>query len=243
MRALDGIDLHVDDGEFLVVIGPSGCGKSTLLRILAALYRQSEGEVHITPSAEGHRTENAVVFQEHALFPWRTVLDNVAFGLEMGGVSRRERHEIARRYVAMTGLMEFEKSFPYQLSGGMKQRVGLVRALASDPEILLMDEPFGSLDAQTRLLMQEELLRIWEAERKTVVYITHSIEEALVLGDRVVVMTARPGRVKSVLTVDLPRPRELKVRTTVRFNELAQKLWEELAGEASQAHALGGPGG
>jgi len=234
IEALRSIDLHVEEGEFMCLIGPSGCGKSTLLRILAGLCVESWGQVIVRDSERSDRPSNAVVFQEYAIFPWRTALDNVAFGLEMRGVPRARRLEIAREYLAKVGLTPFIDHYPHQLSGGMKQRVALARALAQDPEILLMDEPFGALDAQTRIVMQEELLRIWEEDRKTVVYVTHSIEEAIVLGDQVAIMTARPGQVKAFCQVDLPRPRELKLRTTAKFNALAQRIWEELAVEVSK---------
>lgn len=235
VRALANIDLDVYDGEFLCLIGPSGCGKSTLLRILAGIYEQSAGTIDIRATPANNRPQNAVVFQEYAIFPWRTVLDNVAFGLEMRGISRAERGRIAGRYLKKVGLSRFADSYPYQLSGGMKQRVALARALASDPEVLLMDEPFGALDAQTRTVMQEELLRIWEEERKTVVYVTHSIEEAVMLGDRVAIMTARPGRIKAICDVDLPRPRTLDIRMTPMFNQLTQQLWEQLVEEVNKA--------
>jgi NitT/TauT family transport system ATP-binding protein len=235
VEALAGTDLTVQEGEFLCIIGPSGCGKSTLLRILAGLYKESSGQVIVRRAYQDDRPANSVVFQEYALFPWRTVLDNVAFGLEMRRVPRKERLTIARTYLEKMGLSGRADSYTYQLSGGMKQRVGLARALANDPEILLMDEPFGALDAQTRVIMQQELLRIWDDERKTVVYVTHSIEEAIMLGDRVVLMTAQPGRVKGIYPVNLPRPRELKVRTTTEFNQLAQLLWEELVDEVNKA--------
>lgn len=231
IQALEHVDLDVDDGEFLCVIGPSGCGKSTLLRILAGLYEQSSGTIKTTPSDNGDPARNAVVFQEYAIFPWRNALDNVAFGLEMQGVAKGPRTEIARDHLAKVGLEDFAASYPYQLSGGMKQRVALARALATDPDILLMDEPFGALDAQTRMTLQEELLDIWEGDQKTVVYVTHSIDEAITLGDRVAVMTARPGRIKSQTVIDLPRPRHLSVRTTVQFNEIAQMLWKDLQDE------------
>ena len=231
IQALEHVDLDVDDGEFLCVIGPSGCGKSTLLRILAGLYEQSSGTIETTPSDNGDVARNAVVFQEYAIFPWRNALDNVAFGLEMQGVPKGPRTEIARDHLAKVGLEDFAASYPYQLSGGMKQRVALARALATDPDILLMDEPFGALDAQTRMTLQEELLDIWEGDQKTVVYVTHSIDEAITLGDRVAVMTARPGRIKSQTVIDLPRPRHLSVRTTVPFNEIAQMLWKDLQDE------------
>jgi NitT/TauT family transport system ATP-binding protein len=230
VEALRGVDLAVADGQFVCLLGPSGCGKSTLLRILAGIYRQSAGEVQMRAASRPDRPANAVVFQEYAIFPWRTVLDNVAFGLEMHGAARGEREEIARRYVDKVGLTRFAGHYPHQLSGGMKQRVALARAFASDPQLLLMDEPFGALDAQTRTEMQEELVRIWEEERKTVVYVTHSLDEAIILGDRIVLMGTNPGHVKHVYPVDLPRPRELRLRTTAAYQELAQQLWDDLSG-------------
>jgi NitT/TauT family transport system ATP-binding protein len=234
LEALSNINLCVDEGEFLCIIGPSGCGKSTLLRILAGLYQQSAGEVVVNKNGASNRPTNAVVFQEYAIFPWRTVSDNVAFGLEMRGVPRGEREKRTSAYLSKVGLTQFANHYPYQLSGGMKQRVALARALATDPEILLMDEPFGALDAQTRSVLQEELVRIWEEEKKTVVYITHSIEEAIMLGDRVVLMTARPGKIKSTYEVALPRPRSLKLRTTPEYNRLAQVIWEDLVEEVNK---------
>jgi NitT/TauT family transport system ATP-binding protein len=235
VQALKDINLTVKEGEFLCIIGPSGCGKSTLLRILAGLYQQSGGEVKIHSNGLGSRPSNAVVFQEYAIFPWRTVSDNVVFGLEMRGISRDERTKRTSEYLNKVGLAHFANHYPYQLSGGMKQRVALARALATDPDILLMDEPFGALDAQTRTVMQGELLRIWEEDKKTVVYVTHSIEEAIILGDRVALMTARPGEIKSVYEVDLPRPRKLQIRTTREYNRLAQILWEDLVEEVNKA--------
>lgn len=238
VEALKDVNLAVEEGEFVSLIGPSGCGKSTLLRILADLYEATTGEVTIRASAANNRPVNAVVFQEYAVFPWRTAVENVAFGLEMRGVPKQQRLEIARAYLAKVGLSRFADHYSYQLSGGMKQRVAIARALANDPEILLMDEPFGALDAQTRLIMQEELLRIWEEERKTVVYVTHSIDEAVVLGDRVALMSAHPGQIKSIYPVDLPRPRELKIRTTPAFNQIAQTIWVDLVEEVNKAQAL-----
>lgn len=234
LEALSNINLCVDEGEFLCIIGPSGCGKSTLLRILAGLYQQSAGEVVVNKNGASNRPTNAVVFQEYAIFPWRTVSENVAFGLEMRGVPRGEREKRTSAYLSKVGLTQFANHYPYQLSGGMKQRVALARALATDPEILLMDEPFGALDAQTRSVLQEELVRIWEEEKKTVVYITHSIEEAIMLGDRVVLMTARPGKIKSTYEVALPRPRSLQLRTTPEYNRLAQVIWEDLVEEVNK---------
>lgn len=238
VEALASVDLTVEEGEFVSLIGPSGCGKSTLLRILANLYESTSGEVTIRASTLNNRPVNAVVFQEYAVFPWRTTVENVAFGLEMRGVSKKERQEIARTYLAKVGLSRFADHYVHQLSGGMKQRVAIARALANDPEILLMDEPFGALDAQTRTIMQEELLRIWDEERKTVVYVTHSIDEAVILGDRVVLMSARPGKIKAIYPVNLPRPRELKIRTTKEFNEIAQTIWVDLVEEVNKAQAL-----
>ncbi|GAH10409.1 unnamed protein product, partial [marine sediment metagenome] len=237
--ALSDITLSVEEGEFLCIIGPSGCGKSTLLRILAGLYQQSAGEVVIHTNGLCSRPANAVVFQEYAIFPWRTVSDNVIFGLEMRGIPRAERADRTEEYLNKVGLTQFANHYPYQLSGGMKQRVALARALATDPEILLMDEPFGALDAQTRTVLQEELVRIWEEEQKTVVYVTHSIEEAIMLGDRIVLMTARPGKIKSTYEVNLPRPRKLELRTTPEYNQLAQVLWEDLVEEVNKVMKSG----
>ena len=232
--ALDRISLQVAAGEFLCIVGPSGSGKSTLLRVLAGLHRQTAGEVHIAQERPG-RPLTAMVFQEHALLPWRTVLDNVTFGLENRGVARPAREARAREMLALVGLGRFARSYPHQLSGGMKQRVGIARALANDPEVLLMDEPLASLDAQTRTLMQEELLRIWATLGTTVIYVTHSLEEALLLGDRVVLLTARPGRVREVIPVDLGRPRGLEVRASPIYGALLEKIWSPLREEVVRA--------
>lgn len=232
--ALEQVNLTVAPEEFMCIVGPSGCGKSTLLRMLAGIGTYDEGTI-VLGSAQQVRPLTAMVFQEYALFPWRTVVDNVAFGLEMRNVDRKTRRAIAHDYLAKVGLTRFANVYPHQLSGGMKQRVAIARALATDPAILLMDEPFAALDAQTRQLMQEELLRIWEAERKTVVYITHSLEEAVMLGDRVALMTARPGRIKQIYPIDLPRPRTQALRTTVAFNELVQTIWDDLVSEVNRA--------
>jgi NitT/TauT family transport system ATP-binding protein len=232
--ALDRITLDVVAGEFVCIVGPSGSGKSTLLRVLAGLLRQSEGEVHIAADRPGAPL-TAMVFQDHALLPWRTVLDNVTFGLENRGVGRAEREARARDMLAMVGLTRFARNYPHQLSGGMKQRVGIARALASDPEVLLMDEPLAALDAQTRAIMQEELLRIWATLGKTVVYVTHSLEEALLLGDGIVLLTARPGRVSQVFPVDLGRPRGLEVRGSQAYGVLLEKIWAQLRDEVVRA--------
>jgi NitT/TauT family transport system ATP-binding protein len=234
--ALDRISLQAAAGEFLCIVGPSGSGKSTLLRVLAGLLRQSAGEVQITADQRGTPL-TAMVFQEHALLPWRTVLDNVTFGLENRGVGRAAREARAREMLALVGLTPFARHYPHQLSGGMKQRVGIARALANDPEVLLMDEPLAALDAQTRAIMQEELLHIWATLGKTVIYVTHSLEEALVLGDRVVLLTARPGRVSQVFPVDLGRPRGLEVRASHAYGVLLEKIWSELREEVVRAMA------
>ena len=234
--ALDRISLEVAAGEFLCLVGPSGSGKSTLLRVVAGLLRQSAGAVRIEADRPGTPL-TAMVFQEHALLPWRTVLANVSFGLENRGVERAAREARAREMLAMVGLTRFARHYPHQLSGGMKQRVGIARALANDPEVLLMDEPFAALDAQTRTIMQEELLRIWATLGKTVIYVTHSLEEALLLGDRVALMTSRPGRVKRVFPVDLGRPRGLEIRASHAYGVLLEKIWSELREEVVRAMA------
>jgi NitT/TauT family transport system ATP-binding protein len=234
--ALDRISLEAQAGEFLCIVGPSGSGKSTLLRVLAGLLRQSSGTVRIEADHPGSPL-TAMVFQEHALLPWRTVHDNVTFGLENRGVGRSEREARAREMLAMVGLTRFARHYPHQLSGGMKQRVGIARALANDPEVLLMDEPLAALDAQTRTIMQEELLRIWATLGKTVVYVTHSLEEALLLGDRIVLLSARPGRVSRIYPVELGRPRGLEVRAAPGYGALLETIWAQLREEVVRAMA------
>lgn len=237
--ALAGVDLSVSDGEFVALLGPSGCGKSSLLRIVADLLRPSGGTVQILPAdgGSGGHPRTALVFQEYALFPWRTVLDNVAFSLEMRGVPRAERLALATEVLTRVGLHAFAHGYPHQLSGGMRQRVGIARALAAQPEVLLMDEPFGALDAQTRTVLQEELLRVWEIERKTVLYVTHSIDEAVYLADRVVLLTARPGRVKAEYSVELPRPRAMEMRGWNSYTKLSLTIWNALKEEVQTAIA------
>jgi NitT/TauT family transport system ATP-binding protein len=237
--ALAGLSLTVGDGEFVALLGPSGCGKSSLLRIVAELLRPTQGTVRIHSSVgEGNnRPKTALVFQEYALFPWRTVLDNVAFSLEMRGVPREQRLALARAVLARVGLQAFSDVYPHQLSGGMRQRVGIARALAAEPEVLLMDEPFGALDAQTRTVLQEELLRVWESERKTVLYVTHSIDEAVYLADRVVLLTARPGQIKAEYSVGLPRPRNMEMRGWSSYTKLSLDIWSALREEVETAMA------
>lgn len=237
VTALRDFDLEVAEGEFVCLVGPSGCGKSTFLRILAGLDHATGGEVRIEPGPDPRQPLANVVFQEYAVFPWKTVLDNVAFGLAMRGVTRAAREATARRWIDKVALTRFTDLYPAQLSGGMKQRVSIARALANDPQVLLMDEPLGALDAQTRAVLQEELTRLWEETRKTVLYVTHSIDEAVFLGDRVVIMTAHPGTVKTVIDVDLPRPRDLDVMATAAFAALTGAVWDALRDEVRRAMA------
>lgn len=228
--AFENLTLDVRDRETLCIVGPSGCGKTTLLRCLAGLIQPSDGHVLLDGRPVTQPDPRVVmVFQHFGLFPWKTVTENVAYGLKLRGVPKREWADRVRPYIELVGLSGFESSYPYQLSGGMQQRAGLARALAVDPQVLLMDEPFGALDAQTRELLQEELLRILESQRNTMVFITHSIDEAIVLGDRIAVMTARPGRVRELIDVDLPRPRNIEaVRASERYALLRAHIWDEL---------------
>ena len=230
VRALENVDLTVGCSEFVSLIGPSGCGKTTLLKIVDGLVVPDYGEVEVLGSpVTGPGPDRAMVFQQFALLPWLSVRDNIGFGLRLRGVPAAERRSIADELVQMVGLAGFEGSYPHQLSGGMQQRVGLARALAVDPSLLLMDEPFSAVDALTRLELQEDLLRIWEQTRKAVVFVTHSIEEAILLSDRVVVMGRKPGKVVDVIDVDLARPRTEEVRREPEFAALVVRLWESLA--------------
>jgi NitT/TauT family transport system ATP-binding protein len=232
VEALKDVSLTINDGEFVTVLGPSGCGKTTLLRIVGGLIRKDAGEILIDgKSVNGPGPERAMVFQSIALMPWGTVLANVAFGLKLRGVARSEREAKAMELLDLVGLSGFENRLPGELSGGMQQRVGLARALAVDPKILLMDEPFGALDEQTRRLLQEELLQIWEATRKTVIFITHSMEEAVLLGDRIVLMSPRPGRIVDTMPVPLPRPRAAavdQIEGSGEFAAITAELWHRL---------------
>jgi ABC-type nitrate/sulfonate/bicarbonate transport system ATPase subunit len=237
--AIQNLTLSVGHAEFVTVVGPSGCGKSTLLGVIDGLVDAQGGRVLLRGrQVSGPGPDRAMVFQDSALFPWRTVQSNVEFGLQMRGERAEKRREVARRYLQMVGLTRFARHYPHQLSGGMRQRVGIARALAVNPEILLMDEPFGALDAQTRELMGGELLRIWDQERKMVIFVTHSIEEAIYLGDRVIVLTARPARLKKDLPIDLPRPRDQHIRTSPEFTRYRQIIWDLLEEEVTLAQEV-----
>ncbi|HUZ73600.1 MAG TPA: ABC transporter ATP-binding protein [Stellaceae bacterium] len=232
VRALQGFDIDVNEGEFVSIVGPSGCGKSTFLSILLGLMKPESGDLRLRDKRiSGPGTDRAMVFQEFGLLPWRNVQHNVELGLELKGMPAAQRHEISQGLIEMVGLGGFESHYPHELSGGMKQRVGLARALATDPDVLLMDEPFAALDAQTRDIMQSELLRIWRKARKTVLFVTHQIDEAIYLSDRVMVMTRRPGRAKRIFAVELPRPRDYEMRVTREFNDLKLEIWNELKDE------------
>jgi NitT/TauT family transport system ATP-binding protein len=229
--ALQDVSLKVTDSEFVAILGPSGCGKSTLLRILDGLTPPDRGEVLMDGTAiERPTQERGFVFQSFNLFPWRTVRGNIEFGMEVKGVPKSERRSASQRLIGLVGLDGFERKYPHELSGGMQQRVGIARALAIDPAVLLMDEPFGALDAQTREEMQDELLRIWAAARKTVLFVTHSIEEAIYLSDRVLIMTPRPGRILAVLDIPFDRPRSEAHRTLPEFSALRHEIHSRLRG-------------
>jgi NitT/TauT family transport system ATP-binding protein len=230
VQALSDINLRLKTGSFTCIVGPSGCGKSTLLRILGDLETATAGVIETNLEASAV-PRSAFVFQEHGVLPWFNVLQNVAFGEQMASVPKRDREAHASDWIAKVGLSGFEDAYPHQLSGGMRQRIAIARAFATGSPSLLMDEPLGALDAQTRILMQEQLVSLWEAERKTVVLVTHSIEEALLLGDQIVMMSARPGRVKEVIDVPFGRPRSVEVEATAEFARMKQDIWESLRDE------------
>jgi len=235
LLALYDFTLNVKDGEFVVIVGPSGCGKTTFMNVVAGEVEKTRGELLIFGKpVNGPGVDRSVVFQEYALLPWRTVWDNVKFGLEIQGVKDNDMKDKIQHFISMVGLTGFEKSFPHELSGGMNQRVGLARALATDPRILLMDEPFAAIDAMSRELMQGELERIITQTGQSVIFITHSIDEAITVGDKIVVMTAVPGRVKDIIEVDLPRPRyENDIKITPRYVEMRDHIWKLLRDEAA----------
>ena len=235
IAAVDGVSLNLEEGEFLSIIGPSGCGKSTLFNLIGGLVGAYEGEILIDQQpVHGIHPDIGMVFQEESTFPWRTTLQNVAFGLEAAGVPRKEREELAGYYLRLVGLEGFENAYPAELSGGMRQRTALARTLAIKPKILLLDEPFGALDEQTRLLLGDQLLRIWEELQQTILLVTHSITEAVQLSTRVAAMSFRPGRIKRVFDIDLPRPRSSEVLVSDAFGRLVGAVWGELQEEASR---------
>lgn len=232
-EAIKQLNLTVKQGEFLAIVGPSGCGKSTFLDMIAGLAKPSSGEIFIdNRKITGPALDRGIVLQGYALFPWRTVRKNVEFGLEIKKIPEKDRKEISQRYIELVGLKNFEDRYPHELSGGMKQRVAIARALAYDPEVLLMDEPFAAVDAQTRETLQEELLRIWEKTKKTIVFVTHGIDEAVFLADRVAVMTANPGTIKDIIAINLPRPRD-GIRSSAEFGWVRHKIWELLQNDPS----------
>ena len=227
--ALSGVSLDIHDNEFVSVVGPSGCGKSTLLNIIAGLTASTEGKVYCDGrEVTGTGTERGVVFQQYALFPWLTVKKNVMFALEMRGVKGKDAAAGAMKYLEMVDLVKFADHYPKELSGGMKQRVAIARAYAAEPEVLLMDEPFGALDAQTRTQLQTELLATWEREKKTCFFITHDVEEAIILAQRVVIMSARPGRIREIVEVNIPYPRTQETKLTPEFNALKNRIWSQV---------------
>lgn len=224
--ALSDLSFHCEEGEFLCIVGPTGCGKTTLLRLIAGLERPDSGKISIDNKiVEGINTDATLVFQQYSLFPWRNVIDNVSFSLEMKGIDRKKRYTEAQRFIDLVGLENFEKAFPYELSGGMQQRVAIARALAYNPRLLLLDEPFGALDERTRHRLQEELLTIWQQERKTIVFVTHTIDEAIFLATRILVMRDTPGRIEEEVNITLSRPRD---RRSTEFLDLHIKIREIL---------------
>lgn len=229
MIALNGVSLDIKENEFICVVGPSGCGKSTLLNIIAGLSEPTSGKVYCDgKEVTGTGTERGVVFQQYALFPWMTVKKNVMFGLNLKGIKGKEAEDIAMKYIKMVQLEDFVNHYPKELSGGMKQRVAIARAYAVNPSVLLMDEPFGDLDAQTRTQLQTELLETWEKEQKTCFFITHDVDEAIILAQKVIIMSARPGRIKEIVNIDIPYPRTQETKMTPRFLELKNHIWGQV---------------
>jgi len=236
LEILDVARFAAREGEFITVIGPSGCGKSTLLHIMGGFIPADSGAIRVYGAeVKGPGPDRGMMFQEFALFPWKTVAGNVAWGLEAQGFPKQKIEELVARYLDMTGLAEFRNHYPAELSGGMKQRVALARVLAFDPKVLLMDEPFGALDAQTRETMQEEVTRLWDRTKKTIVFVTHDIDEAVYLGDRVVVLTARPGRIREEVAIDLPRPRSLEIKKSLKCHEYRNYVWDLIRTESRRA--------
>jgi NitT/TauT family transport system ATP-binding protein len=238
LLAIDRLNLGIEEGEFVSIVGPSGCGKTTFLKIVDGLLRPTAGRLLLDGRAiNAPGRDRAIVFQDSSLFPWYTVIRNVAYGLECQGIRGREARARAIPLIKLVGLDGFEQHYPYELSGGMQQRVNLARALTVDPELLLMDEPFAALDAQTREIMQSELLRIWNQAHKTVLFITHQIDEAIFLSDRVIVMSARPGRIIADLRIDIPRPRELRIKRSPQFLQYVDETWNLIESQVKQTMA------
>jgi len=235
LRAIDNVSIEIAEGTFFVIVGPSGCGKTTLLRILGGLEQVTSGAVELKDPSRG-RPQYSMIFQGDSIFPWMTVWDNAAYGLRMRRAPKEETEAAVRQWLDRTGLTRFAHLYPHQLSGGMRQRVSIARAFANDPEILLMDEPFSALDEQNKTILQQELLRIWEADQKTVVFITHSVDEAVTLGDKIMVMTASPGRTKTIIDVPLERPRNVfELRHDPRYGEIVYGIWGHLKDEVERA--------
>ena len=233
--ALESLDLDIQQGEFVSIVGPSGCGKTTFIKIVNGLLQATAGEIQLRKIGKGR--EDAMVFQDASLFPWYTLVDNVSYGLVCSGVKSKEAREWSVPFIKLVGLDGFADKYPYELSGGMQQRANLARALAVDPSLLLMDEPFAALDSQTRELMQAELLRIWNEAQKTVLFITHQIDEAVYLSDRVIVMSARPGRVLADIRIEIPRPRSLDVKRTTEFVRYEEQIWRLIAKQIPAAQS------
>ena len=236
--ALEDVSFRVRPSEFLAIVGPSGCGKSTLLKIIAGLLEPTTGQIIFPPSASDEMPRSAMVFQEHGLFPWLNILDNVAFGMEMRGVPKTTRYAHAHTFLEQFGIAAFAQNFPHELSVGMRQRTALARAFLTNPQILLMDEPFSALDAQTKLILQEELLRIWKDYRKTVIYVTHDIDEAVLLADRVLLMSGRPGHIREEILIPLERPRDLHDREQPRVREISWHIWQAIESDARKSLQL-----
>lgn len=239
VTALQNINFAIEKQEFVVLVGPSGCGKSTLLNIVGGLMSPSNGSVYFEGTDGGKKPKLGIVFQEIALFPWRTVYENVIYGLEESGASKQEQQEKGKHYIEMVGLSGFESAYPKQLSGGMRQRAGIARALAIEPDLLLMDEPFSALDAQTRTIMQEELLTIWDRTRLSTLYVTHNIQEAVYLADRVIVLSRHPGQIKSIIHIDLPKIGRDKDEYRMRFEQYVDEIWQLIRHDAQEASREG----
>jgi NitT/TauT family transport system ATP-binding protein len=235
--AIEDFNLSLEEGDFVSIVGPSGCGKSTFLHMVGGFEKGAGSIVVADQVVTAPGPDRGMLFQDYALYPWRSVIGNVAWALEAQGMPRAQRNAIADKYLDLVGLSQFRDSYPSELSGGMQQRVALARVLAFEPRMLLMDEPFGALDAQTRELMQEELTEIWQKNRRTVLFVTHDIDEALYLSDRIIVFTARPGRIKADLRIDLPRPRGAEIRKSARFTEYRNQIWDMLREEVLKAKA------